>query len=139
MAKAFQPIGVEVLPSEAGEQQVPCVTQRPDRASDFLQDGLSGLAPCSAGKAPVRSSAENCGFGLVHVLFHIAIASALIVGVSCFAVPSSIGVGAHFEFTARIDREAAPKWLGNMAKAFQPIGVEVLLRSAGHGDMGGRR
>ena len=88
---------------------------------------------------PVRPRAENRGFGLVHDLFQILIASALVVGVSCLGAPTSIEVGSHFEFTVRVDREATPKWLGNMAKAFQPIGVEVLLRSAGHGDLGGRR
>lgn len=65
---------------------------------------------------------------MVHGLFFRVIALVLVVGVTCSWVKASVEAEAHIEFTAGIVAQAAPKWLGNMAKAVHPCGVDVLLR-----------
>jgi hypothetical protein len=70
-------------------------------------------------------------------LFRFALALAAAVGVLCVAVPKSLEIGVQLEFTARIVGQTTPKWLGYMAIAVHPTGMDVLLRSADHGDCWG--
>jgi hypothetical protein len=63
-------------------------------------------------------------------LFLAAVAALSLFGVTCSRVSGPVRFETRFEFTAGIVVEAAPKWLGNMAKAVTPIAGDVLLRTA---------
>ena len=106
---------------------MPCFTRSPHGASDYSQAEISGGRPSKASGAPAEPSAENRGCRVVHDLFRAMVALALLSGVTCLGVTGSIEPEIRIEITAGIVVEAAPKWLGNMAKAVPPIAVDVLL------------
>jgi hypothetical protein len=133
MAKAFHPRWVDGLQPDGGEQQVPCVTTRPSRASEHLQEEFSGRPPRTASKELVTPGAGNRGFAVVHVLFYCMVALGLCTSVPCFVTGPQIEWDGHIEITARLVAKTDPKCLGNMAKAFHPRWVDGLLCTAGHG------
>ena len=119
---------------------MPCVTTRPHRASDDLQEGVPAGRPRSAGNALATLKDISRGRRKpVHGLFRAAVALTLFVSVSHVPAELAIRAESRIEFTARTVATAAPRWLGNTAKAFQPFAVDGLLRSAGFGVQGSRR
>jgi hypothetical protein len=106
---------------------VPCATNDPRGASEYFHGEASGERPSMAGRRPVGLGDNSRGRTIVHALFRFVLVLAATVGVLHVGIPKSAEIGIDLEFTARIAAQANPKWLGYMAKAVPPSGVDGLL------------